>query len=234
MGKRWRERNLDGGDQGERPDRVRSIPGQLGREVPEGHRVPGKGSRGAACPLRASGRALDSHPQLECHRAERSWRRLRGFESLAKVVEGVRFREGIEVQAEMRIRSAAATLDPVRRALPREAAEGAGPAGTGGKNAQAEGLTNASDEAFLAGERPSWAHRRGKRPAVERRPPISQVKRTAEGIPGAASVALVRRLPSPSPAKEPCPPLICRRHRCTLCTLNWARRWCRSPVTTCR
>lgn len=48
----------------------------------------------------------------------------------------------------------AATLDAVRRALPREAAEGAAPAGSGSTNAQAKGLTNASAEAFLAGERP--------------------------------------------------------------------------------
>ena len=50
--------------------------------------------------------------------------------------------------------SVAATLDVVRRALPREAAEGAAPAGSGSTNAQAQGLTNASNEAFLAGERP--------------------------------------------------------------------------------
>ena len=30
--------------------------------------------------------------------AERSWRRLRGFQCLAKVIEGVRFRDGIEVR----------------------------------------------------------------------------------------------------------------------------------------
>jgi hypothetical protein len=30
--------------------------------------------------------------------AERSWRRLRGFEWLAKVVDGVKFRDGVEVQ----------------------------------------------------------------------------------------------------------------------------------------
>jgi putative transposase len=35
--------------------------------------------------------------------AERSWRRLRGFEWLAKVVEGVKFRDGIEVHNVMRI-----------------------------------------------------------------------------------------------------------------------------------
>ncbi len=35
--------------------------------------------------------------------AERSWRRLRGFEWLAKVVEGVKFRDGIEVQNVVRI-----------------------------------------------------------------------------------------------------------------------------------
>ena len=34
---------------------------------------------------------------------ERSWRRLRGFERLAKVVEGVKFRDGIEVQNVTRI-----------------------------------------------------------------------------------------------------------------------------------
>jgi len=42
---------------------------------------------------------------------------------------------------------------PVRRVLPREAAEGAAPADIGGTNAQAKGLTDASIEAFLAGER---------------------------------------------------------------------------------
>jgi putative transposase len=36
--------------------------------------------------------------------AERSWRRLRGFEWLAKVVEGVKFSDGIEVKMETRIR----------------------------------------------------------------------------------------------------------------------------------
>jgi putative transposase len=36
--------------------------------------------------------------------AERSWRRLRGFEWLAKVVEGVNFRDGIEVKNEMRVK----------------------------------------------------------------------------------------------------------------------------------
>jgi putative transposase len=35
--------------------------------------------------------------------AERSWRRLRGFEWLAKVVEGVKSRDGIEVKNEIRI-----------------------------------------------------------------------------------------------------------------------------------
>jgi len=35
--------------------------------------------------------------------AERSWRRLRGFEWLAKVVRGVKFRDGIEVQNVTRI-----------------------------------------------------------------------------------------------------------------------------------
>ena len=35
--------------------------------------------------------------------AERSWRRLRGFEWLAKVVSGAKFRDGIEVQNVMRI-----------------------------------------------------------------------------------------------------------------------------------
>ena len=35
--------------------------------------------------------------------AERSWRRLRGFEWLAKVVEGVKFRDGIEVKNEVRV-----------------------------------------------------------------------------------------------------------------------------------
>jgi putative transposase len=36
--------------------------------------------------------------------AERSWRRLRGFEWLAKVVEGVKFSDGIEVKTAMRVR----------------------------------------------------------------------------------------------------------------------------------
>lgn len=36
--------------------------------------------------------------------AEKSWRRLRGFEWLAKVVEGVQFRDGIEVKMETRVR----------------------------------------------------------------------------------------------------------------------------------
>ena len=36
--------------------------------------------------------------------AERSWRRLRGFEWLAKVVEGVKFSDGIEVKMETRVR----------------------------------------------------------------------------------------------------------------------------------
>jgi transposase-like protein len=35
--------------------------------------------------------------------AERSWRRLRGFEWLAKVVEGVKFRDGVQVQNVVRI-----------------------------------------------------------------------------------------------------------------------------------
>jgi putative transposase len=35
--------------------------------------------------------------------AERSWRRLRGFKWLAKVIEGVKFRDGIEVKNEMRV-----------------------------------------------------------------------------------------------------------------------------------
>ena len=34
--------------------------------------------------------------------AERSWRRLRGFESLAKVIDGVKFRDGIETQQPVR------------------------------------------------------------------------------------------------------------------------------------
>ena len=37
--------------------------------------------------------------------AECSWRRLRGFEWLAKVVEGVKFSDGIEVKMETRVRS---------------------------------------------------------------------------------------------------------------------------------
>lgn len=36
--------------------------------------------------------------------AERSWRRLRGFEWLAKVVAGVKFRDGVEVKMEVRVR----------------------------------------------------------------------------------------------------------------------------------
>jgi len=35
--------------------------------------------------------------------AERRWRRLRGFEWLAKVVDGVKFSDRIEVKMEMRI-----------------------------------------------------------------------------------------------------------------------------------
>ena len=35
--------------------------------------------------------------------AEQNWRKLRGFDSLAKVIEGVQFRDGIEVKvSEMR------------------------------------------------------------------------------------------------------------------------------------
>jgi hypothetical protein len=30
--------------------------------------------------------------------AEKNWRRLRGFQQLAKVIDGVKFRDGIEVQ----------------------------------------------------------------------------------------------------------------------------------------
>jgi len=37
--------------------------------------------------------------------AERSWRRLRGFQWLAKLVKGVKFRDGIEVSTELRIRT---------------------------------------------------------------------------------------------------------------------------------
>ena len=115
---------------GQRRDRVRALRHPLRRQIPEGQRVPGEGSRGVARVLRLSGRALDSHPQQQRHRvelrhhppsdrshqglsdarrdarddlqaraiAERSWRRLRGFEWLAKVVEGVKFRDGIEVR----------------------------------------------------------------------------------------------------------------------------------------
>jgi len=36
--------------------------------------------------------------------AERSWRRLRGFEWLAKVVEGVKFSDGIEVKMKTRVK----------------------------------------------------------------------------------------------------------------------------------
>jgi hypothetical protein len=36
--------------------------------------------------------------------AERNWRRLRRFEWFAKVVEGIKFRDGIEVKTELRIR----------------------------------------------------------------------------------------------------------------------------------
>jgi transposase-like protein len=36
--------------------------------------------------------------------AECSWRRLRGFEWLAKVIEGAKFRDGVEVRTEMRIK----------------------------------------------------------------------------------------------------------------------------------
>ena len=34
--------------------------------------------------------------------AEKNWRRLRGFEWLAKVISGVKFRDGIEVQQRVR------------------------------------------------------------------------------------------------------------------------------------
>jgi len=34
--------------------------------------------------------------------AEKNWRRLRGFEWLAKVINGVKFRDGIEVQQRVR------------------------------------------------------------------------------------------------------------------------------------
>ncbi len=34
--------------------------------------------------------------------AERNWRRLRGFESLAKVIRGTKFRDGIEMQQPIR------------------------------------------------------------------------------------------------------------------------------------
>jgi hypothetical protein len=34
--------------------------------------------------------------------AEKSWRRLRGFERLGKVIDGVKFRDGIEVQQRVR------------------------------------------------------------------------------------------------------------------------------------
>jgi hypothetical protein len=36
--------------------------------------------------------------------AERSWRRLRRFEWLAKVVAGVKFSDGVEVKKESRVR----------------------------------------------------------------------------------------------------------------------------------
>ncbi|MGH9579016.1 MAG: IS256-like element IS4502 family transposase, partial [Terriglobales bacterium] len=34
--------------------------------------------------------------------AEKNWHRLRGFERLAKVIDGVKFRDGIEVQKRVR------------------------------------------------------------------------------------------------------------------------------------
>jgi hypothetical protein len=37
--------------------------------------------------------------------AERSWRRLRGFEWLAKVVEGARFSDGMEVKLKTRVKA---------------------------------------------------------------------------------------------------------------------------------
>jgi hypothetical protein len=37
--------------------------------------------------------------------AERTWRRLRGFEWLAKVVDGVKFGDEIEVKTEPRVRA---------------------------------------------------------------------------------------------------------------------------------
>jgi transposase-like protein len=36
--------------------------------------------------------------------AERSWRRVRGFESLAKVIDGVKFRDGVEVREKVNMR----------------------------------------------------------------------------------------------------------------------------------
>ena len=36
--------------------------------------------------------------------AQKSWRRLRGFEHLAKVIAGVKFKDGLEVMASKRTR----------------------------------------------------------------------------------------------------------------------------------
>ena len=66
-----------------------------------------------------------------------------------------RKRESTREKQSRRKASLAVKLDVVRRALPREAAEGATPAGSGSTNAQAKGLTHASAEAFLAGEWPA-------------------------------------------------------------------------------
>jgi putative transposase len=37
--------------------------------------------------------------------AERSWRRLRGFQSLAEVIDGVKFQDGMEARVEMHSRA---------------------------------------------------------------------------------------------------------------------------------
>jgi len=48
-----------------------------------------------------SGRNPSTRQLGQC--AEKNWRKLRGFDYLAKVIEGVKFSDGIEVIPEIRI-----------------------------------------------------------------------------------------------------------------------------------
>ena len=61
-------RDLDGRDQGAGPRCLRAVRRRLRCQVPQGDRVLGEGSRGAARFLRLSCRALDSHPHDQPHR----------------------------------------------------------------------------------------------------------------------------------------------------------------------